>query len=229
VSYFPIILLALVTFLIAAFVLRLERRGWTLFGAVLLFGLAGYATQGMPGTAGQPKEAAEVSARESGTAMVDARRALFNPGATLAPYLMASDGYARQGKFADAAAFLRSGLAENPDHAEAWLALANALVEHAEGNLTPASLYAYGKAEAAAPGNVGVSYFLGVALIRSGRPGEARSVWADALANSPEDAPWREDLTLRLQRLDEMLAQSGVQGEPEQGPPEQAAPSQAPE
>lgn len=221
-SYFPIVVLALVAFLIAAFVLKLEKRGWTLFGAVLVFGLAGYATQGTPGMAGAPKEPAETSARESGEAMVAARRALFDPIATQTSYLTMSDGQARQGQFADAAAMLRKGLADNPGHAEAWLALGNALVEHAEGQLTPAALYAYGKADAAAPNHPGTSYFFGVALLRSGRPGEARGVWADMLAKSPEDAPWREELQARIERLDAMLAQSGIQGPPAQSEPGQA-------
>ena len=140
-----------------------------------------------------------------------------------------SDGQARRGKFAQAAEFLRRGVNDNPQHAEAWLALANALVEHAEGQLTPASLYAYGRADAAEPGHPGISYYLGVALLRSGRPGEARGVWGDMLANAPEDATWREELTVRLERVDAMLAQSGVQGAPPPSPAVQAEPAQAAE
>ncbi len=225
-SWFPIIALAIVALGFAILVLRLEKRGWTLFAAVLMFGLAGYATQGAPEMPGAPKQAEEVQARESGTAMVEARRAMFNPDMPQTPYLTLSDGQARAGDFASAAEFLRKGVNDNPQHAEAWLALANALVEHAEGNLTPASLYAYGKADAAAPSHPGISYYLGVALMRSGRPGEARGVWADMLANAPEDAPWREELSIRLQRLDDMLAQSGVQGAPPAVEPAQAVPAQ---
>src|SRR3546814_8208350 len=60
---------------------------------------------------------------------------------------MVSDGFARQGRYMEAAQLLRSGLGANPAHGEGWLALANALVEHAGGRVTPASLMAYGKAE----------------------------------------------------------------------------------
>lgn len=213
-SWFPVIVLALAAFVLAAFALRLPKKGWTLFAAVLVFGLAGYATQGDPDMPGAPKQAAEVQAAESGEAMVAARRALFDPTMSPPPYLLMSDAFARRGEFGDAAAALRQGLNENPQHAEGWLALANALVEHAEGQLTPASLYAYGKADAAAPNHPGVSYYLGVALLRSGRPGEARGVWADMLETAPEDAPFRKELALRLERLDAMLAKSGIQGAP---------------
>lgn len=213
-SWFPIIALAVVTLGFAILVLKLEKRGWTMFAAVITFGLAGYATQGAPEMPGAPKEAQVIEKRESGEALVQSRRAMFNPDLPQTPYLTLSDGQARAGDFAAAAEFLRKGVNDNPQHAEAWLALGNALVEHAEGNLTPASLYAYGKAEVAAPGHPGIAYYLGVALIRSGRPVEARGVWTEMLANAPEDAPFRAELTARIERLDAMLAQSGVQSAP---------------
>ena len=50
--------LALAAFALAAFLLRLPREGLTLFGAVLVFGLAGYAWQGSPGQPSAPKPAA---------------------------------------------------------------------------------------------------------------------------------------------------------------------------
>jgi len=210
-SWFPIIVLAVLALGFAIFVLKLEKRAWTMFAAVLTFGLAGYATQAAPEMPGAPKQARSVEKRASGEAMVESRRAMFNPDLPQTPYLTLSDGQARAGDFAAAAEFLRKGVNDNPQHAEAWLALGNALVEHAEGNLTPASLYAYSKADAAAPGHPGIAYYLGVALIRSGRPVEARGVWAEMLADAPEDAPFRAELTERIQRLDEMLAQSGAQ------------------
>ncbi|HAU21169.1 MAG TPA: cytochrome C biosynthesis protein, partial [Erythrobacter sp.] len=33
-------------------------------------------------------------------------------------------------------------------------------------------------------------------------------VWAELLASSPEDAPWREDLQTRIDQLDAMLRQA---------------------
>ena len=54
-TWLPVIVLAAVTFAIAAFVLRTPKRGWTLIAAVLVFGLAGYALQGSPDLAAAPK------------------------------------------------------------------------------------------------------------------------------------------------------------------------------
>ena len=193
-SWLPIILLAVATFAVAAFLLKLERQNWMMFAAVLTFGLAGYALQGSPEAPSAPKLAV-FNENQSGEAIVAARRALFDPSQPIPSYLTVSDGFARQGRFEEAAQLLRSGTAENPS-----------------GQVTPASLYAYSKAEAVMPGNPGPAYFLGVALLRSGMPGQARQVWAELLANSPEDAPWRQDMQLRIDRLDDMLQQVPVPG-----------------
>lgn len=208
-SFLPVILLAAAAFALAALMLRLPRAGWALFGAALLFGLAGYALQGSPGYAGAPKAAAR-EAQDVGVALVDARRELYGP---LPPsrFVTVSDAFARRGQFSDAAGILRKSLEENPRDAEAWLALANALVENAEGQLTPAATYAFSRAEQQAPANPGPGFFLGIALINSGRPAEARQLWSDMLTRAPADAPWREGLKERLDRLDVLIARMGTQ------------------
>lgn len=203
--WLPILLLAIIAFAIAAFVLRLPRRGWTMLGAVLMFGLAGYAMQGHPGQAGAPKQAAQDVA-QSGEVIVAVRRALFDPTQPPPRYLMVSDGFARRGRFDEAAGLLRGGLRDNPNDTEGWLALANALVEHAQGQVTPAAQLAFERAEATMPAHPGPAYFLGIAYLRSGKPKEARDVWAQLLEKTPADAPWRADLKARIDQLDAALA-----------------------
>lgn len=207
-SWVMVLLLAIACFAVAALFLKLPKAGYAMFGAALMLGLAGYALQGSPGQDGSPT-APTSSAPAPGGPIVDARRALFDPTFQPAPFVMMSDGYARRGQYQQAAELLRGAVEQNPNDTEAWLALGNALVEHSSGQLTPAALYAYSRAEATAPGHPGPSYFLGVSLIRSGRPGEARALWAEALAAAPEDAPWRESLENRLGQLDAMLASAG--------------------
>ena len=209
-SFLPVILLAAAAFAIAVLALRLPRTGWALFGAALLFGLAGYALQGSPGQSGAPKSAAADPAADVGVALVDARRDLYGP-APPSQFVTLADGFARRGQFADAAGILRGSLDEHSQDAEAWLALANALVENAEGQLTPAAMYAFSRAERVDPASPGPGFFLGVALINSGRPAEARKLWADMLTRSPADAPWRDGLKERLDRLDVLIAQMGTQ------------------
>lgn len=207
-SWLLVLLLAAASFAVAALLFKLPRVGYAMFGAALMLGLAGYALQGSPGQEGSPTEPTSAAPAPGGP-VVDARRALFDPNIQPARFIVMSDAFARRGQYAEAAELLRGAVADNPNDTEAWLALGNALVEHSSGQLTPAALYAYTKAEQSSPGHPGAAYFLGVGLIRSGRPGEARSLWAEALEATPEDAPWRPSLENRLAQLDEMLASAG--------------------
>ena len=207
-SLIPIIGLALITFIIAVAFLRLPKSGWAVFGAALLFGLTGYALQGNPGYAGAPKDAAPV-ASEVNFALVDARREFFGLHRVPSRFVTVSDAFSRKGQFDDAANMLTNALQDNAKDTEAWVALGNALVEHANGALTPAALYAYNQAEALDPGNAAAGYFLGIGLLRSGRPQETRAIWAELIANAPEDASWKALLADRLARLDQILTETG--------------------
>ena len=199
--------LALAAFAFAVLALRLPRYGFTLFGAVLVFGLAGYAWQGAPGQPASPAAPAADTSNE-GAAMVEGRAALFDRSRPPPAYLLTSDAFARRGQFADAAALLRGGLESNPRDQESWLALGMALVGHADGFVTPAALQAFSRAKAIAPDHPGAEYFLGFAYLQSGEVRAARNVWAGLVANSPPDAPWREGLEAEIARLDDMIARA---------------------
>jgi len=204
-GWLGVLALALAAFALAAFLLRLPRQGFAVFGSALLFGLAGYAWQGSPGQLASPKPPVSASTG-SGEAMVDARRALFDEVRPKPDYLMLSDAFARRGRFDDAASLLRRGLNDNPDHLEGWLALAMALTGHADGFVTPAAAYAYEKAREIDPANPGPDFFLGTALLQAGEFRAARETWARLLDNSPADAPWRAEIEARVTRLDQMIA-----------------------
>ena len=207
--WLPFVALAAIAFVIAAVVLRLPRSGYALFGAALLFGLTGYAVQGSPDEPGSPRPAAERDA-SSGPLFVDARRRFFDPEGLPARYIVTSDAFARKGDFQDAANFAKVAVSDNPQDVEGWVALGNALTEHAEGQLTPAAIYAYGRAQALAPGNAAAPYFLGLALLRIGQAQQARMIWANALAAAPQDAPWRAELAARIAQLDAAIASAGA-------------------
>ena len=93
--------------------------------------------------------------------MVEARRELFGVERPASNFVVVADGFARRGQYADAAQLLSGEVADNPGNAEAWVALGNALVEHADGNPTPAAIYAYAKAEEGAPADGARSRRLG--------------------------------------------------------------------
>lgn len=209
-TFVLIVALALLAFLIAAFALRLPRHGWAMFGAALLFGLSGYALQGSPGLPAAPRYSVpELS--EDNFAVIEARRDFFDPESVPARWVTVADAFTRNGKFEDAANMLGNAVQENPRDVEAWVALGNALVEHAGGSLTPPALYAYAQANRLDPDNAAAGYFLGLAYLRAGQPDRTREVWADLLANAPDDASWRDGLAAQAERLDRLLAQLSSQ------------------
>lgn len=193
-----------IAFAFAAFGLRLPKSGYSLFGAALLFGLAGYALQGRPGEPASPGKATAEDA-ETGELIVQARREFYDPDVLPSRFLITSDAFARRGDYAGAAAFARNAVEENPADTEAWTALGNALSEHAGGQLTPAAIYAYSQAEQRAPNSPAPGYFLGLAMLRTGQPERTREIWAELLAAAPESARWRPVLAERLARLESLM------------------------
>ncbi len=206
-TWLAISAIVLASFACAALLLRLPREGFAIFGAVLVFGLAGYAWQGKPGQPSSPRIAA-AAASNQGEAMVEGRAALFDRTQPPPAYLLTSDAFARRGQFANAAALLQKGLGDNPDDQESWLALGLALVGHADGFVTPAAVQAFGRAKAIDPRHPGAEYYLGLAYLQSGEIRAARNVWAGLAERTPADAPWSEGLKADIARLDDMIARA---------------------
>ena len=200
-----ILALALASFAVAAFVLRIGRGGWTLLGATLLFGLTGYALQGSPD---QPAAPGIAQAKQSadGELLVEARREFSDDTRLPSRWVVTGDGFVRRGDFASAAALYRNATQENPQDSEAWLAMGIALVEHAEGTLSPAALEAFELAQGLDAASGAPRYFLGLAWLRSGEPARTRELWVEALQNAPQDASWGESLALRIMQLDAMMS-----------------------
>ena len=204
-TWIVVVALAAATFVIAAFGFGLSKGLWTSLAAALGFGLAGYALQASPDMAAAPKSAV-ADQGEQEFDIVEARREFVSlSDRSGSPMLVTSDAMARRGRYADAAQMLEGVTRENPQDFEAWLAQAIALAEHADGNLTQASLYAFQRAANVKPANPAPGYFLGVSLIRQGRLMEAQQVWRETLANAPEDVEGRAGVADRLVRLDAML------------------------
>lgn len=200
---------------------KAPRKSWEAIAAALVFGLAGFAYQARPELPGAPKvhEAAQTKA---GTALVTTRQQLSGEGPIANNrFTITADALTRQGAFGDAAGFLLGAIEENPRDSGAWLALANNLVGHADGALTPAAVYAFRKAMEADPQAAGPPFFMGLDLIENGQPEQGRALWAELLARTPQTAPWRSGLAERLQLLDQLIAQQNqsTTGAPQPSPP----------
>lgn len=199
-----ILLIAAIVFVLLAFVLKMPRAGWELSGAALLVGIAGYALQGHPGAPGAPKAPIE-NKRAADEALVKQRQQMGDQFAQGQSWMILADGLARQGQYGAAAEVLRKGTQQFPQDADLWVSLGNALVGHSDGIITPAAQFAFQKAAAIAPDHPGPPFFMGLALAQSGRLADARAMWAELLRRSPADAPYRADLSERIQRIDSML------------------------
>ncbi len=205
-SWLPVLLLVIATFI--GLVLLLKRRsGWEAIAAALLLGLAGYATQGHPGMPGAPKPPQQEIAGNAAAIVETRQKLLADKDPQASSWQVIADALARNGRFADASTVLLGAVQKDPKNADAWLALANSLVGHAEGNLSPAAQLAYRRAAEADPSHPGPPFFMGLAMAQSGRFADARALWAELLARSPADAPWRADLEVRLAQLDAFIAQ----------------------
>lgn len=212
-TWFWVLALAVAAFVLMIFVLKAPRKGWEPIAAFLVLGLAGFAIQASPGQPGAPKEA-EQRTDKSGAALVEARRQLASE--TAMPnqpnqWMVIADALSRNGQFGDAAGVVLGAVDADPRNANAWLSLANNLVAHAEGSLTPAAEFAYARAAEADPQHPGPPFFLGLAMATSGKLAEGRALWAQLLARTPADAPYRADLVERLKRLDAFIASQGQQ------------------
>ena len=207
-SWLLAIALAAASFALAAFVFRVTPRVWSALAATLALGLAGYALQANPGLPGAPAQA-RADRDLPGETLKQARQAMVAPGQrSSSDRLLTADAFAARGQYANAAALLRGAVAENPRDAEAWLALGNVLVEHAEGVVTEPALFAYRRSSEANPTGIGPGYFLGLSLLRQGSIIEGRNTWAATLAEAPEDAAGRQVLAEQLSRLDVLLQQA---------------------
>lgn len=205
--------LAAIAFAVLVLVFKAPRKGWEAIVAALIFGLAGFAIQARPAQQGAPKASAqEVST--SGQALIKARQELSQGGPISGNRLLVTaEALARNGSFGDAAVLALGAAEQDPKSVDAWLSVANFLVAHAEGNLTPAAQYAFTRALQADPQHPGPPFFMGLALAQNGKLDEGRAMWADLLAKSPENAPWRKELEARLAELDQFIAKQSQTGQ----------------
>jgi cytochrome c-type biogenesis protein CcmH len=221
-----VVLIAVAVFAALVFVLKLPRGGWELAGAALLLGISGYALQGHPGQAGAPKAPAE-NARAADAATVAERQAMGNKFGSSKSWLILADALTKQGQYAAAADVLRSAVHKDPKDADLWVALGNALVGHSDGMISPAAQLAFQRAADISPEHPGPPFFMGLALAQSGKLPEARAIWMKLLARTAADASYRDDLTARLARINQMLGpMAGDATPPAAGPA--AVPSDSP-
>ena len=189
----------------ALVLLRVARTLWSLVGAGLMLGGAGYALQGSPMLGASPaRPASQAVADDPELALL--RGQMFGRFTADDAYMMASDALARSGDRHAAAAVLLGGLHAMPRSVALWTGFGTAVAAQDGGTVSPPALFAFQQAMRLSPTHPGPPFFLGMAYIRAGDFAAARKAWARALALCPARAPYRDGIAQRLTLLDRYLA-----------------------
>ncbi len=181
-------------------------------GVAALVGVAAtamYASMGRPDlggiatsttTTGAPATAAPVAAANAGPAPEIAmliggleKKMAANP-ADPEGWRMLGWSYFQTGRFADSAAAYAKAVAINPTGQGYQSAYGEALVQAADGSVTPAAATAFAKARALDGTDARARYFLALAKQQSGDAKGALDDWIALLGESPGDAPWAPQL-----------------------------------
>ncbi len=189
--------------------LGVSRRLWTIAGAALMLGAAGFALQSQAHQPGKPT-AADVTPITVDPGMVAFRELVFAPSREDSLALATADARLQSGDAHAAAEGLRAAIALRPGNAVLWSGLGYVLALH-DGAVSPSAKFAFRRAVTLAPGTPGPTFFLGMAYVDSGDFAAARPAWAYALAATPKDAPYRGDIADRLAAVDQFLRMSAAQ------------------
>lgn len=214
-----ILLLGAVTWVALQFGGRLGAVARAPVAAAIMLGLSGYLLVGSPGVASAPVESPEPEG--FGEELTDPRGLMGGGAADAAQWLGMADGLMRGGRTASAARLLQEALRRHPEDIDLWVGFGNALVAHSGGIMTPASAMAFDRAAAIDPTHPAPPFFAGLALAQGNDLEGARMVWQQLLDRTPPDAPWREDLTMRLSQLPPPAAAPAGSGAPASAAPAQ--------
>lgn len=179
-----------------ATVARLAHPAWRPAAACAALGLLGYAITGQPMLGSRPPPQLEPDL-VAGADYAESRRLFLARFGDSGAWLTLADALIRGGRSADAVDWLNAAIAKEPRNPDLWVALGNALTLHARGP-SPASAFAYAKAEALSPSDPAPDYFRGLAELYAGRPGRALGYWQPLRARAPADAPWLPDVDRRI-------------------------------
>ena len=193
--------------------LGVRRQVWSLIGAALMLGGAGYALQGRPSLPASPARP-DVAAEADSPELLDLRDRMLGRFSGDGAYVTAADAMARVGEPRAAVQAILGGINAFPDSVFLWTALGNVLAAHDGNQVSPPALFAFRQAARLSPRHPAPPFFLGQAYVRAGDYAKARPYWQRALILSPDGASYRRDIALRLAVLDRYL---GLQGEAADG------------
>ncbi len=202
-GWLTLVLLGIVAFAALA-VLRVPRLLWSMVGAALMLGAAGYALQGRP-MLGSARATGEMATQPVDPALADLRAQMFGRFGAESAYLTAADALSGAGSPRYEVDSLLGGIRGTPRSVQLWTALGDALARHDGGRLSPAAILAFDHAHRLEPRHPGPWFFFGVAQLRADDPIAARAAWRRALTLTTPDAPYRGELENRIRLLDRLI------------------------
>jgi cytochrome c-type biogenesis protein CcmH len=125
-----------------------------------------------------------------------------NPG-DAAGWRMLGWSYYRMERFGDAAGAYRRATAADPNNAEGWSALGEALSLAGQGEVPEPAVAAFRRAVAIDPADPRARYFLAVKKDLSGDHKGAIEDWIALLKETPAGAPWEENVRATITQVAE--------------------------
>jgi cytochrome c-type biogenesis protein CcmH len=206
------VLIAILTLLIGLglwYFGKMKRAMLEITAAAMLLGITGYVLQGSPAQPGNPvKSASSTPPPEEVSAGL--RKATTSKFGAEGEILSYADAYIRSGHSQAAVSAVRAGLLKSPNNADLWVGLGNALIVHADGQISPAAQFAFEKAATLSPNHPGPPFFLGLGLAQAGKVDEAGEIWRGLLSRTPDSAPWKADIETRLAEIGQMPVAKGA-------------------
>jgi cytochrome c-type biogenesis protein CcmH/NrfG len=189
--------------------LGVARSLWSMAGAALFLGAAGYAWQGRPLLPAAPTRPARATAviDPQATALRDTLLGRYTADAA---YLVAADAMTRAGDTRAAARVTMAGVRKLPRSFILWTWAGVTLAADADDQVTPPALLAFRQAARLAPEHPAPPFYAGMAYVRAGQFGTARAYWRRAVALAPAGTSYRREIAVRLALLERLLASGAV-------------------
>jgi cytochrome c-type biogenesis protein CcmH len=148
------------------------------------------------------QESAKAAAAPAGTSIEALeKQAQANPKDVDA-WAKLGDAYFQDGRFADAASAFDRAIAIDPNQAILWSALGEARVMASQQDPMPGeAAAAFERAVALDPRDPRARYFLAVKKDLGGDHEGAIRDWLALLGDTPQDAPWRDDLVRTIEQV----------------------------
>lgn len=169
--------------------------------AAPLLAFALYLALGSPGLPSHEFIAAHVETGTQDAELVAKLEARLKEHPDPRGWVLLARSYAAMGRGADAVKAWREALQRSPNPAAFASPFAEALVQAADGTVTPEAETQFNQALAADPLDARARYYLGLAKAQAGDSRAALQAWTDLLAVSPPDAPWLPVVHKEIERV----------------------------